>query len=392
MEGPLRIQQAVGTVSGSFYSAGHNGAEHRSYTWTAQNNEMHSYGHHNHPFAGGPWYSSRRESRRSVVSDTFGTSFRKYEGGVVINSASSPPKLSMPKTLRDSELDAYGTSAIAAVEPTASEWSLATALGELRRDGIPDLPGTNMRDEVRRIRSGQSSASSAGSSAGSDYLNMEFGWLPLKRDFQSFIKAVRDSDDIIRQYKRDSGQKIRRRAGGPAENEVVRKNTSFHLSPNPSSAVGSGSGYTQISTTSRKWFSGAFVYHIPEVASMGRIREYALMARRLHGLEITPEVIWNVSPWTWAADWFGNFGDVMHNVSALGRDGLVLRYGYVMHERTRVTRMSGIVNQNGAPIYREDLESVKIRRPATPYGFGLSWDGFTPKQLAIISALGMSRM
>jgi len=107
-------------------------------------------------------------------------------------------------------------------------------------------------------------------------------------------------------------------------------------------------------------------------------------------MEITPEVLWNLAPWSWAADWFGNIGDVMHNVSALGRDGLVMEYGYVMNERKTD---ASYVCRSRLGTYTRDVTTVDRRRWAaiSPYGFSVSWDGLTPKQLAVVTALGLTR-
>jgi hypothetical protein len=58
-------------------------------------------------------------------------------------------------------MNQFGTSAIARVLPTNPNSSLATALGELKQDGLPSLPGAGMRDQVDRARR-----------AGNEYLNV----------------------------------------------------------------------------------------------------------------------------------------------------------------------------------------------------------------------------
>jgi len=37
------------------------------------------------------------------------------------------------------------------------------------------------------------------------------------------------------------------------------------------------------------------------------------------------------------------------------------------------------------------LKETKERVTASPFGFGLTWDGFTPYQMAILAALGVTR-
>jgi len=80
----------------------------------------------------------------------------------------------------------------------------------------------------------------------------------------------------------------------------------------------------------------------------------------------------------------------MHNVSALGRDGLVMDYGYVMSGR--VTEQSYACFSSYGVLTR-DVKIVSRRRYAklSPYGFGVTWAGLTPRQVAVTAALGLSR-
>jgi hypothetical protein len=125
---------------------------------------------------------------------------------------------------------------------------------------------------------------------------------------------------------------------------------------------------------------------------------WAQEADKLLGIRITPEVLWDLEPWSWLVDWFSNVGDVFTNITRFSHDGLVMKYGYVMarfdmtdehtsygtlwKDATMSTGMSTIVRGN----------TVKMRQHATPFGFGLSPStDFTARQWAIIGALGLTR-
>jgi hypothetical protein len=124
-----------------------------------------------------------------------------------------------------------------------------------------------------------------------------------------------------------------------------------------------------------------------------KFRRYGSYARKLLGVELSPSVLWNLSPWSWAADWVGNMGDLMNVVSALGRDSLVIRNAYVMHHTGLVTTYTG--DLNGLPSRR--MTKVRIQETKTrigalsPFGFGLGKADLTAKQWTILAALGMSR-
>jgi hypothetical protein len=120
------------------------------------------------------------------------------------------------------------------------------------------------------------------------------------------------------------------------------------------------------------------------------------VANQLLGSRITPETLWNLTPWSWLVDWVFNIGDVLSNLSAFSNDGLVMRRGYVMrHENlTHDYTLTGIRFMNGynpGMIYQRFSTETKIRRSASPYGFSASWPDFSPRQLAILAALGITR-
>jgi hypothetical protein len=282
-------------------------------------------------------------------------------------------------------MNQFGTSAIARVLPTNPNSSLATALGELKQDGLPSLPGAGMRDQVDRARR-----------AGNEYLNVEFGWLPLISDIQAFCHSVRNARSLTEQYIRDSDRKIKRRyVPQPLTLETaVHTGTGLAYGQNifcPNSTVTK-------TTELRYWFSGAFRYHVPvDDGVLGRLRRYESIANHLLGTRITPEVLWELTPWSWAIDWFTNAGDVIHNISQLGSDGLVMQYGYAMrhmrvHEYHRGSFSFGDTKgQHSGTVAREIGSEWKQRVRAHPYGFGVDDLSLSARQLAILAALGLTR-
>lgn len=154
--------------------------------------------------------------------------------------------------------------------------------------------------------------------------------------------------------------------------------------------------YRHIEVKRRRWFSGAFIYYL-DTQSPGKKAWDSDIQRlnKLYGVKITPEVIWNLTPWSWAADWFGNVGDLAHNVGQFAQDGLVMPYGYMMETSTvkATYRMRNVALWgNTIPdLTQEFTTTVKIRRRATPFGFGLDFDSFSQFQLSILAALGLTK-
>lgn len=140
------------------------------------------------------------------------------------------------------------------------------------------------------------------------------------------------------------------------------------------------------------------MYYLPGVnatSNFGDTAEAVIKAKKLLGLTLTPDTVWNLMPWSWAVDWMSNVGDNINNWSNMAIDGQVLAYGYMMettiHKYTYTwigeTRLRSSVQPPSITL----STTTKVRIKATPYGFGADWDGFSPRQLATIAALGLSR-
>jgi len=154
-------------------------------------------------------------------------------------------------------------------------------------------------------------------------------------------------------------------------------------------------------TLKKRWFSGAFTYFLPGNNSWSQklLRDEAEM-RHLYG-GISANTAWNLLPWSWAADWFSNAGDVIHNINAFAQDGLVMPYGYVM-ERCELSSYRTVQGARFGRMVEPDIIDIPTvsstygavfqrRRKATPFGFGLTEESFTTRQYAIATALGVTR-
>jgi len=267
-------------------------------------------------------------------------------------------------------------------------------LAELKSEGLPKLLGSNLwKQGTKRARD-----------AGDEYLNSEFGWKPLIGDIQDIIKGVKHSDDFLSQYERDAGKLVRRRYEFPIEESTVAEPQSSNaavLDPDNGRIVTITNPFLRLvkrtETWRRTWFSGAFTYHMPTRDWLSRtaIGELGTKLSVVFGTDLSPDVIWNLAPWSWAADWFSNLGDVIDNLSDWSDDGLVMKYGYVMeHSFKRV--VWHLPGNGGLPpnYFPSDVIAeieTKQRVAASPFGFGVNWSGLSPRQLAITSSLGITR-
>lgn len=284
------------------------------------------------------------------------------------------PWFSIPS---DNELDMLGTQAISRTSPNNPAFDLSVLIGELRAEGLPNLPGSSVMERTKLAKS-----------AGSEYLNVEFGWLPLVRGIRDFAKTVDNADRILETYQRGSGNVIKRNYQWPIQQATTVTNCNHGMTP----AIGFFTGGGRSSRSFRQdWFECEYRYYVPAGGSISdKSRRYGSYARKLLGVDLlSPAVLWNLAPWSWAADWYSTAGDVINNVANIGSDGLVLRNGFMMSHVGRVVDDYGVyAGQSQVAIH---VQERKLRRPATPYGFGVSFDGLSDKRKAIIAALGMSR-
>lgn len=300
-----------------------------------------------------------------------------------------------PRSEDTSDLDSDGATAISLCSPVNPVASLGTGVSELLREGLPGLPG--VKTWQRRTEHARS--------AGDEYLNAEFGWLPLKKEISDVVSAARHHRDILNQYHRDEGRNVRRQFDFPIDHEsnsvtlassgAVPHAAGFN-SIETNAQLGSWSKHLSYSRTSRKWFSGAFTYGLPSQSdSWRRALGFGTDADKLYGIALSPDTVWELSPWSWAVDWFSNTGDVINNITNFELAGQVMRYGYMMEESIYSITVS---MKQQSPGYNGKLPSVslteehrsKVRRPANPFGFGLSLPDLSPTQILITAALGIT--
>lgn len=295
-------------------------------------------------------------------------------------------------------LDAYGRRFISDTIPTAPEVSLSAFLGELREQ-LPKIPGAAFTS--RRTR--------PASSAGDEYLNWQFGLAPTGRDIGKLAFAVTQFNKRVKQLQKDSSLVVRRKRRNETLHEISVLGTSSEAQ-GVYAPRGDATTFGLFSTASADkltvfrekstevWFSGAYSYHLAEAHSfLGKLERYDQLANSLLGTRITPDTVWQLTPWSWLLDWVSDAGVFVKNLSYLSSDNLVLRYGYVMAKTTYVETKTvvglGVRGNLTPPITVASTWSntIKQRRRATPYGFGLDLSSFTSRQWSILAALGLTK-
>jgi hypothetical protein len=114
----------------------------------------------------------------------------------------------------------------------------------------------------------------------------------------------------------------------------------------------------------------------------------------LYGVRITPTNLYNAVPWSWLVDWFSNARDYVDRASDWLIDSMAAEYFYVMHQQKRVWTYTNVLPFPSGTLSLSASRTVetKVRiEGSSPYGVDVSWDNLTPRQLAILTSLAISR-
>lgn len=304
----------------------------------------------------------------------------------------------------------WGARLINETIPTNPVANVAQSIAELVREGVT-LPGAQFIQALR-------SRTGFLRSVGSEYLNVQFGWAPMIRDMENVFKAILQSRMILENLEKNSGKDVRRRRVLDVvpiltDYTVVNGNQSWYppTSGNQDIQRSLFAGYVEgfdvqrnsgplertDRVTEQYSFSGAYSYFFENGSDpIQKLQGYEQRINALLGVRVlTPEVLWELAPWSWLADYFANFGDLASNVTRFSQDGLVMKYGYLMRHTVseRIYTQNGVAFSSGGPgpfaitLKLERKERVR----ATPFGFGLNPAGFTSRQWAILAALGLTK-
>lgn len=353
---------------------------------------------------GHEFWTTKTSFDHSVTPDVYavgnyGRYGKYFFRGPLIPKVEDPYGRVFPSVSRTASHEAadLGQRAVLLAAPTSPQASLAVTIGETMNDGLPALVGSGFsKSETFK----DFTRNSAG-----EYLNVQFGILPLVNDLKKLAKSLQGAHKTLAQLRRDNGRVIRRRIAFPPE--VTSRESYFSTYNGP--YVGSYldnyflaapmEPVHKLERTERSvWFSGAVSYAMPTDDNLwSKLERYDTMANVLLGSRLTPETLWELAPWSWLADWKLGIGQMLASATRYSEDGLVLRYGYLMIKTIRTTsymvNTSHLREGGTIPACSLNLRSeVKERIRATPFGFGLDSASFTSRQKSILAALGMSRL
>lgn len=292
----------------------------------------------------------------------------------------------------------YGATGWSKFKPGRSSAELGVFLGELK--DVPHMLKQTSKGFADLWRSmGGHPTLLKPKKVADHFLNHQFGWLPFINDLRKFYKTYKTLDSRLQRIKDYNGRWETR--GGvvtTSRSKQTQRSSATITGHNPSLTsyyypVGistSGSHELSVTNEERVWFEASFRYYIQDIGSVSwRRRAIAEM----FGLYPHPSIVWELTPWSWLVDWCSNAGDVISNMGDNWADNLVARWAYVMGTYRMNGRLQSTLNLYGSPLHDEWNWSVetKTRLPASPFGFGLKLGDLSLRQLAILTALGISK-
>jgi hypothetical protein len=289
--------------------------------------------------------------------------------------------------------------------PSVSEFSLAAFTGELR-EGLPRLTSDFLRSRLKDIRG-----------VGSDYLNVKFGWEPLLADLQKLaLNLLSASYGLFRPFGASHRRRvssipdefIRWESSESAAQMGVGFTTEFpYLNPPPSSFTPLstprvvGRALATRKTVISRSIEGEFVY-IPKAGF--NPDKYMDRLETLMSVDITPSVLWQLTPWSWLVDWFNDIGGSISSMEAATSNRVLSTYLYAM-ETTHTTvhrQWTGMKRDNPSfvglyygpdRIVQRNTYVRKRRIRANPFGFtGTPNAALSSDQKAILGALGLTKI
>jgi len=246
--------------------------------------------------------------------------------------------------------------------------------------------------------------------AADHFINHNFGWVPFVQDVANFLSNLRDFREKIERLSRENGQWIRRRSvirdvfidevipgwSGTGIHNVWPLNTS----PTNDTWVGTPTWEYRHKFEWHVDAIGKFRYYIPEFdvnspewGGLGSVRRQLA----IHGARVNPYHIYQAVPWSWLVDWLTPVGHDLKVLQDSYSDNLVAEYLFLTSHLVETVIFKQFVPFNAASGGPKTLvwtrkRVVKQREKAdSPFGFGLTWDQLSPKQLAILAALGILR-
>ena len=303
----------------------------------------------------------------------------------------------------ESDLRSWAALKYGQMAPTSDRFSLPAFLGELR-EGLPAfIPA------MAKAKHGAALARNAGS----DYLNIQFGWMPLLNDLRKIAEALASASyGLFKPW----GATHRSRGENPSDDMISAEKIPWNggistgdYFDSPFRPYLNGSGVTTSSrlygtatisnnVRSRRWCEGEFIY-LPKAGFDPS--KYDERYDTLFKTDLTPSDLWQLAPWSWLVDWFFDIGKAIESYEVGLSNRVLSSYMYAMEEVVSTTqvlvwdiRAENQYSYTGPRSWSFQWEYSRKRRiRANPFGFTLNPESaLNAAQFAILGALGLTKI
>lgn len=355
----------------------------------------------------------------------------EFGGEVDMSNATT---LLSPTSALFPELDSYGSSAWSKTKPRLEQANAFVFAAELR--DLPRMLG-NLKRRAKELHQEWWDAKARTHILKGDFDNNEvfmppgraadyflehsFGWAPFLADLRKFYSLYHGSDAVLKRLSSQNGKPVRRKAtlvglpiveaGPDGQPRIKFEPTVEDLQLN----VGNGqlvgpNLHSNFFTFPPKWelrrvtklkvsATGMFTFYRPEFdTGLNEYNSAWFQIQRqltIYGMRISPSNIYRATPWTWLIDWFTNVGEHFDWLTDVAVDSIAANYLYLNIRKERVWKfIQTLPFHNPGQITLEWQRRVftNERKGAnSPYGFSLSWDNLSLRQLTILGALGITR-
>jgi hypothetical protein len=306
-------------------------------------------------------------------------------------------------------LAGLGSAAYMKMRPKLENMSLAVSLAELRE--LPRMLKTTAKGfmDLYHIAGGRDGKRSMYPKKVADqFLNQQFGWAPFISDIMKFYHIYRNQLSLMNQKVDKNGKwyQKHRVLEASGSTQLLFRGYSPGLEPtlldlcrvvDLDGNFVRGSHDIHAHLEKKIWATGWFTYYRPEFDKnlVGFDSNWNHVNRLLtiYGARVSPSMLYAITPWSWLVDWFTNLGDVIQRASDWALDAIVTKDFYLMYRQIKRIRGSHTLYMHSGDhtFYWDRVIETKQRQVADPYGFELSWDSLSTRQLAILAALGISR-
>jgi len=234
----------------------------------------------------------------------------------------------------------------------------------------------------------------------SQWLNVNFGWIPFLSTIRDCYKLTNDITSVIARLRAHNGHWEKR--GGIVEHltssvpyPAMTSSSNAHVYPVLNNALGvrQGTCAVTVETVQTVGFSARYKYYIPELLPNGNW-PVALIAR-LYGLELSPRLVYDLIPYSWLVDWFTGLGNIIEAATPSKFGQLVTNGAYLTdHTSYKYRQISQKrVGENTCTGHWVcEIDRKQRFQSPSPYGFDVPFEGLSSWQLSILTALGFNRL